>query len=120
MTLHSSSLRLARTGLLALAVLLMAGVVFAVQAPAPLAAEPQQVNGFTVREGFDQLGHTFSTQPAPNAEACLALCKENERCLAYTYEVKRETCSLKDAPNLMRPSPGKVTGARNKESAPQE
>lgn len=108
MTLRLSSLRSARTGLFVLAVVFVAGAAFA--------AEPQQVSGFTVREGFDQLGHTFSTQPAPNAEACLKLCQENERCLAYTFEVKREMCSLKDAPNLMRPSPGKVTGARNKES----
>lgn len=112
MTLRLSSLRSARTGMFALAIVLTAGALFA--------AEPQEINGFTVREGFDQLGHTFSTQPAPNAEACLTLCKENERCLAYTYEVKREMCHLKDAPNLMRPSPGKVTGARIKESAPQE
>ncbi|MCB9377580.1 MAG: hypothetical protein H6511_02295 [Holophagales bacterium] len=116
MTLQLFSLRSARTGLFAVAVVLVAGVAFAAQAPAPLAAEPQEIDGFTVREGYDQLGHTFSTQPAPTAEACLALCKENERCLAYTFEVKREKCHLKDAPNLMRPAPGKVTGARKKES----
>jgi PAN domain len=116
MTLQLSSLRSARTGMLALAVVMAAGVAFAADAPRTLGAEPQQIDGFTVREGYDQLGHTFSTQPAPTADACLALCKENERCLAYTFEVKREKCHLKDAPNLMRPSPGKVTGARQKES----
>lgn len=82
--------------------------------PTSLAAEPQQLDGFTVREGYDQVGHTFSDQTAASVEACLQICRDDARCLAFTFEVKREVCHLKDTPNLMRPAPGKVTGTRNK------
>lgn len=113
---HRRPAKLWMLSLAAVAAFVTAGALFAgTPAPvAPLAAEEQQIDGFTVREGFDQVGHTFADQPAPDATACLQLCRDNERCVAFTFEVKRALCHLKDTPNLMRPAPGKVTGARSK------
>lgn len=108
--------RTATTGWIAISLLALATVASAgiTVTPAPVAAEPQQIDGFTVREGYDQVGHTYSDQTAANVEACMQLCRDDSRCLAFTFEVKREVCHLKDTPNLMRPAPGKVTGSRSK------
>lgn len=66
----------------------------------------------TEERGWDRKGDDFSSFRARALEDCQDSCREDRRCLAYTYDTRERTCYLKDEVNEPRESRRMITGVR--------
>ena len=66
----------------------------------------------TEERGWDRKGDDYSSFRTRTLEDCQDSCREDRRCLAYTYDTRERTCYLKDEVNEPRESRRMITGVR--------
>ncbi len=75
---------------------------------APLAgAQPREL---TVMPGIDYFGRDYATRKDVSLEGCKSACLEDDRCKAFTFNVKAGWCFLKENAGERRPFDGAISG----------
>ncbi len=64
----------------------------------------------TVIPGMDAYGHDYTTLKSVNLDDCKSACLQDERCQAFTFNVKVEWCFLKEGATERRPFDGAISG----------
>ena len=90
--------------------------------PAPEAAEESEVKpsakAFRSFDNFDIDGGDFRTLRDIDSGECIAACRADERCRAFTFNKWNRRCFLKDRLSELRLEPSSITGLRGDVPAP--
>jgi hypothetical protein len=66
----------------------------------------------TEEEGYDYRGGDYASFDAPSVSSCKSSCRRDDRCLAYSYNVRTDTCYLKDRVGNYQRNSETVTGVK--------
>ena len=88
--------------------------------PAPEAEDEAEPSGTAFRsfDNFDIEGGDFRTLRDVDAGDCLAACRADERCRAFTFNKWNHRCFLKERLSELRLEPSSITGLRSNVPAP--
>jgi hypothetical protein len=77
-----------------------------------------QVQGMTMEQNFDRPGSEYALELVNSPEACAQRCQQSAACASYTAfsDTFVWHCSLKDAIAAPAPSPGRVSGIKQRDS----
>ena len=68
--------------------------------------------GLTEEEGYDYYGNDFDSFEASGVSACKNACRNEDRCVAYTFNRRTDMCYLKDRVGDYRRASEMVTGVK--------
>ncbi|HLF56543.1 MAG TPA: PAN/Apple domain-containing protein, partial [Thermoanaerobaculia bacterium] len=80
--------------------------------PYPDRPDRPRRDDFTEEWGFDQPGGDLGRAPAADVAQCQALCADDVRCRAYTFNTRDRLCYLKNAERPLEPRRDCVTGIK--------
>lgn len=76
---------------------------------------PDRPGGGLSREpGFDYYGGDYTNFRAPNDESCREECRRDRHCAAYSFNMRKGMCYLKDRAGSPRRNPDTVTGIKRR------
>ncbi len=74
----------------------------------------------TREQGYDRRGNDYTSLHARSLSACVETCRDDRRCLAYTYDTREGTCYLKDRVNSSQRNDSMVTGYKRDDGSDGE
>lgn len=66
----------------------------------------------TEEEGYDYRGGDYDSFDAPSVSSCKSACRRDDRCVAYSYNLRTDTCYLKDRVGSYQRNSDTVTGVK--------
>ncbi|HET9209331.1 MAG TPA: PAN/Apple domain-containing protein [Thermoanaerobaculia bacterium] len=66
----------------------------------------------TEEEGYDYRGGDYDSFDAPSVSSCKSSCRRDDRCRAYSYNLRTDTCYLKDRVGSYQRNSDTVTGVK--------
>lgn len=75
-------------------------------------SRPWSGDELTEEDGYDYRGGDYDSFEASGVSACKSACRRDDRCVAYTYNRRSDTCYLKDRVGEYQRNSDTVTGVK--------